>query len=454
MATPDLLAALVALMVGSLVGVLAVQAAIAISVGGLAKRDLFDGVGFGLGATAATGCLALVGVAILWVDTGVAWLLAAPTIALWTAYRAYTRLRQQHGRLRQLFRTTQVMHEADDVESSLLGLLAQAREILRAEHAAVVFPLPGRRVALQTAIGGAQEGPVMREVRFDGGREPWAAIGDADGCRLVTEPAALAVVDRHLGAGALNEALIAPLRGPDDTVGYLLVAGRRSTVQPYDEGDLGLMGTLANLASAALERGRLQQRMRELDDVRKQLRHEVDHDPLTALANRRHLLQRLQAALEDRRGPQRPAVLYLDLDRFKEVNDRIGHHAGDALLIAVADRLREVLRDEDTAARLGGDEFAIVLPGVADVQEAVVVATRILDGLERPVLLDGLALRPRASIGIALALDQEQPDDLMRRADAAMYVAKQAGGHGHSVAADASGASPREGSSAAVRLIA
>ncbi len=435
--TPTLLAALVALLVGSLVGVLAVQAAIAIAQGDLPLRDLVEGVGFGLGATAATGCLALVGVALLWVDTGVAWLLVVPTITLWAAYRAYTRLRLEHGRLRQLFLTSQIIRDrADDVEASVLGLLGQAREILRAEHAAVVFPLRGRPLALQTAIGGEHDGPVMREVAFEPGAQPWSQIADGHGCYRVTEPQALAVLDRHLGAGALNEALIAPLRGPDDTVGYLLVAGRRSTVQPYDEGDLGLMGTLANLASAALERGRLQQRMRELDDVKEQLSHEVDHDPLTALANRRRLVARLDAALADRRGHQRPAVLYMDLDGFKEVNDTIGHHAGDALLTAVADRLREVLRDEDTAARLGGDEFAIVLPGVGDAREAVAVAARVLDGLERPVLLDGLAMRPRASVGVALALDGEEPDALLRRADAAMYAAKQAGGNVYRVAGD------------------
>jgi diguanylate cyclase (GGDEF)-like protein/PAS domain S-box-containing protein len=152
-------------------------------------------------------------------------------------------------------------------------------------------------------------------------------------------------------------------------------------------------------------------------------------DTLTGLPNRLLLADRLQQALAgaSRDGPG-VAVIFLDLDRFKEVNDTHGHQAGDAVLTALALRMQECLRGSDTLARLGGDEFVIVLPNLGSAQDAVVVAEKILDVVSRPIDLPGAALQVSVSIGIAFyPACGEAPEELMRAADAAMYRAKQQG---------------------------
>ncbi|MFN8535981.1 MAG: EAL domain-containing protein [Thermomicrobiales bacterium] len=158
------------------------------------------------------------------------------------------------------------------------------------------------------------------------------------------------------------------------------------------------------------------------------LAHQATHDPLTGLPNRMLLLDRLgQALAHARRGGAPCAVLVLDLDNFKVVNDTLGHDAGDRLLVATADRLRHCLREGDTLARLGGDEFAALLGEVANAGEAIEVGQRLAKALEPPFPLDGQVYRIGASIGIVLSTpEHSRPDDLLRDADIAMYRAKSA----------------------------
>ncbi len=158
------------------------------------------------------------------------------------------------------------------------------------------------------------------------------------------------------------------------------------------------------------------------------------YDPLTALPNRRLLLERLQRALTlTRRSGQHGALLFLDVDNFKKINDEHGHHAGDLLLQEIASRLGRVVRESDTVARLGGDEFVIVLehlhedPELART-EARQIAAKALHAMARPYDLDGLVCQSSGSIGIALFNQVEVDLDLlMRQADEAMYLAKRAG---------------------------
>ena len=130
--------------------------------------------------------------------------------------------------------------------------------------------------------------------------------------------------------------------------------------------------------------------------------HQANHDALTKLPNRKYLRERLQQAL-DNRGQGCVALFVLDLDRFKEVNDTLGHRTGDLLLQEVSERLRDALRPDDVVARLGGDEFAVLLPTVPDHAAALEVAERIRVALDAPFELDGMLLEPEASIGVALA---------------------------------------------------
>ena len=156
--------------------------------------------------------------------------------------------------------------------------------------------------------------------------------------------------------------------------------------------------------------------------------HLALHDPLTALANRVLFRDRLEHAVAQRShdGPH-VSVLFLDVDDFKNVNDRLGHQIGDELLVAIAERLREVVRPADTVARLGGDEFAILLEQTPDRTSATRVAERIMSALRTPFALAGEKLYVKASVGIAYRSAQEDADELLRDADVAMYWAKSAG---------------------------
>ena len=153
-------------------------------------------------------------------------------------------------------------------------------------------------------------------------------------------------------------------------------------------------------------------------------------DQLTGLANRARFLDRLDhAVVRQRRERLTLTVLCLDLDRFKAVNDELGHPAGDELLVRVADRLSANVRSTDTVARLGGDEFAMLIEG--PVEDAVVFADRILEAFAAPIVVDGVALAVRPSIGLTLAtadMKQSSVSSLIRQADLAMYAAKRDGG--------------------------
>ena len=173
---------------------------------------------------------------------------------------------------------------------------------------------------------------------------------------------------------------------------------------------------------------------RDVDERRafeEQLRHRAFHDPLTQLANRALFYDRIEHALaRELRDEQRVAVLFVDLDDFKAINDDMGHGVGDELLVGVAGRLRGCLRSADTVARLGGDEFGILLESIAGPNEVVQTAERILGRFSEPFLIHGEAVPVRLSIGIAVTAEADADggvDEMLRRADLAMYAAKRGG---------------------------
>jgi diguanylate cyclase (GGDEF)-like protein/PAS domain S-box-containing protein len=183
-------------------------------------------------------------------------------------------------------------------------------------------------------------------------------------------------------------------------------------------GDIDFLQALANVLADALERQAIEDAIRE----------RAVHDPLTGLPNRVLFVDRLEHALA-RLGRQRClcAILFLDLDHFKLVNDSLGHHVGDELLAAAAPRLKQALRSSDTVARFGGDEFGILLEDIASERDAIESAERIAAIFARPFVLSGSEHFVTTSIGIALARGGELADELIRDADAAMYRAKERG---------------------------
>ena len=203
----------------------------------------------------------------------------------------------------------------------------------------------------------------------------------------------------------------------------VLVAGTRTPVSSLA---VGLAG-ITVLAAAV----RTQLAFRQLVSM-SLLRQQATTDDLTGLPNRRALYASVDTSLSGADGTATQALLLLDLDRFKEVNDSLGHHVGDRLLMVVGERLRRTLRQQDLLARLGGDEFAVLLRDT-DEDEAAVVATKLREALAEPFTLEGIALQTSVSIGISLYPQHGQElNALLRRADIAMYRAK-AGRDGHHV---------------------
>ncbi len=200
--------------------------------------------------------------------------------------------------------------------------------------------------------------------------------------------------------------------------------------------DYIMKDNLARLLPAVARELREAVGRRERRRAEEQLLYDAFHDALTGLPNRAVLRERLERAMAHakRRKDYVFAVLFLDLDHFKSVNDNLGHMIGDQQLIAVARRLEACLRPGDTVARFGGDEFAILLDDITDISDATRIAQRLQENLARPLCLDGHDVCTTASIGIALsAAGYDRPEDLLRDADIAMYRAKALGRARHEV---------------------
>jgi diguanylate cyclase (GGDEF)-like protein len=220
----------------------------------------------------------------------------------------------------------------------------------------------------------------------------------------------------------IRSAAIILIKGKERPYG-VIGAGSRAT-REFTQEDVNFMQAIANVLANAIERRRTEE----------QTQHEALHDPLTGLPNRNLFLDRLQHALSVAARHQTAiAVLFLDLDQFKLVNDSLGHAAGDELLAAVAPRIEQALRPGDTVARFGGDEFAVLAEDVRNERGATRIAERIAEALARPFILREREHFVSASIGISIGSGVEEPEALIRDADSALYRAKEHGRGGYEI---------------------
>ena len=233
----------------------------------------------------------------------------------------------------------------------------------------------------------------------------------------------VAAAARELGISAYaGVALMAPDGG---ALGILCVF--ETTERDWTAEELRMLSTVGAVASTEVA---LRRRLLDQERVKEQLKHDTLHDSLTGLPNRAFFTERLRHAVQRARRHKEDmfAVLFLDLDNFKVVNDSVGHQSGDELLCIVARRLEACMRGGDMVARLGGDEFAVLLERISDVSDAARVAERIHGELVAPVNLGGYEVFTSASVGIALSSSAtDLPDVLLRSADMAMYRAKKRG---------------------------
>jgi diguanylate cyclase (GGDEF)-like protein len=257
------------------------------------------------------------------------------------------------------------------------------------------------------------------------------------------EEAASAAFERaDRAASVLTWAILVLSAGASVVLAYLLsrdlrgaIGALHTGVERLGAGDLGHqvnVTTCEELATVGrslnMMARRLRQARHELERRNQELAQLAFRDPLTQLANRTLFREHVERALSGRPGgSEEMAILFIDLDDFKSVNDTLGHHAGDRLLVDVASRLLEATRGSDTVARLGGDEFAILLHRVRERQEAVLVAERVLWSLRAPFTLDDRTLHVAASVGVVFHYDGQTTDELLRNADVAMYRAKAEG---------------------------
>jgi diguanylate cyclase (GGDEF)-like protein len=377
----------------------------------------------GMVAAATNTSLALVAVVALVHDRQTAWLLLLVAGVLFLAYQAYASLREQHQRLRLLHQFTRIVGWSDDSGSVMAAILAQTCELLRAERAEIIMLARGGHARIQTTLvaGGQAETVVVP------GDEPSPALLEravADGQAVLLAHATDPLLRQVLQLRDITDAAVVPLQDAHGTVGTLLVANRLGVVTTFGNEDLALLQTLAGYASVALEKGRL------IDDLRREAierQHQALHDPLTGLPNRTLFTDRVRQAVDNQPPQGFLAVLLIDLDRFKEVNDTLGHHTGDLVLREVGMRLLRSLPPAHTIARLGGDEFAVLAPAITGQQAALTVARRITETLDQPFTIQELALEVAASVGVAISPTHgTDPAVLLQRADVAMYQAKSA----------------------------
>lgn len=404
---------------------------LAISAAGLLNGSMpLDALGLktlGGGFVAALGntSLALVAVVMLWHDAAASWLLLLVAGVLFTAYRGYASLSQTYSRLETLYGFTRAVNWSLQETSTLETVLAETRDLMRAETAVATLTPDkpgGKHVRTTLNLEGVC---TTEEISPSTALDDVCATVMASGKGvLVSRP----IKDERLRAAleifGYKDAVIAPLRNEDGVIGTLLVANRLGDVGTFDTEDLRILETVTNHASVTLENRRLMDQLRE-EAAEKE--YQAYHDSLTGLPNRAYFKLHTDRAITALHGRSESlAVMLLDVDDFKEVNDTLGHQYGDLLLQHIGTRLTEVLRPEDTVARLGGDEFAILLPMIADPTVVAKVARRIVQAFERTFQLQDVALDVQASIGIAVYPEHGlEVESLLKRADIAMYLAKE-----------------------------
>jgi diguanylate cyclase (GGDEF)-like protein len=412
--------------------VLCIAAAVAISEGGMTLRDvggmlLRDGI-IGL-ASASVGIAAAM---VLSLDARGTIILAVPALAVFGAYRAFYTERRRHRRLDLLYKVTRHLASAPDLGDALGGLLDTARDALHSDVAeAIVIDADG--IARRVTLG--PEGEVSRLELAD---PEFAAelmiLAERDGPVVALSSPVPGRIGEEMARRDAPQALIGLLRGETRTIGTLMVANRLG-VDGYTAEDAELLESLANTASVTLQYERLERVVSELEVTRDQLHHQATHDSLTGLPNRAEFLARAQDLLQSGTGSL--AVVFVDVDDFKQINDSFGHAVGDAVLVEVGQRLMRAVRPGDLVARLSGDEFAVAVADEDDRADllAKTIADRVLHECLLPVTAGDHLVSTQVSLGIAAhPRGDGDADSLVRAADMAMYGAKTSGKGRYSVA--------------------
>lgn len=427
------LAALVAIATSAALGVGLVAGVIAVAEGEWDARSLPKLIAIGGISAVANGGVALIAVELIRSNAPAVVLLLLPVAAIVATFRAYTSQHARHEHLEFLYDSMRTTQSARDFDTAVREVLIAAKRMVRAEFAELVL-LPGNpeEPVFRSRIPASGELVMESTELTTFEQHAIAAVASSGGAVILPRGEPAGEFGPVLESRGLEDAMLVALRNDSRATGMLLVGARSGDLSTFGPADGRLLDTFASHASVLLENDRLEEAVTQLRDLQEELRHQAYHDALTGLPNRARLIENLEKEL-GRDSREELALLFLDIDDFKTVNDTLGHGVGDELLIRVARRIRSSIRPGDVPTRLGGDEFAVLLRNV-DTEGAQQIADRIGDALRAPFPLADRELVVRASIGIAVTRPQEvSAGDLLRHADVAMYTAKRTGKGRHSV---------------------
>jgi diguanylate cyclase (GGDEF)-like protein len=420
------LAVFAALGTGIILQTLATATVITFAEGQHATVQHLRGIIWPLLATMVDAMLGLVVVIVCAESLGAAALLIGPTLVVFVAYRAYLSEHTKSEGLRFLYEASELLSSARDLEGGVVALLDFARDTFHADLAEIVI----RGEEDETIGYHSCAGPADRLKRLEptGLDAVEAVLGIATDDAIVYRPDEGTPLATREGV-AVGVMMVAAMQDDEGVRGGVTVARKRgSALGTFSKDELKLFDTFVNHLGTTLEKRSLSTSLAQLRALKQELAHQAYHDSLTGLANRlkfRDLVDNALKRAAEEAG--KVAVLFIDLDDFKTVNDTMGHAAGDALLEEVARRIADSVGDFGSAARLGGDEFAVLLPEVSNDSEVRAVADRILVALGDPVNVEGQSVIAQASIGIATHVGAADAAELMQHADVAMYTAKRNG---------------------------
>ena len=373
----------------------------------------------GSAAVLVTAALGVLTTAIIWDDWRGLWIVAVAVAAAYGGIRAFVKLRNRYANLELLYRFTTSVSGATETDDVLRLTLERSRDLMRAELAELIVALPSGGWMTKRLVGDdivTEVEPVDIPTRLE-------SLVLKQGSPLLTRRNQRDAPFREaLANRGWQDVVASPLARDDGSSAVLLVANRLGEAGTFETEDMKVLETFAGHTAIALRVGDLVDRLRaEAADKE----FSALHDALTGLPNRKMLIARLEELVAGAAPGVLTGVFFMDLDRFKEINDTLGHVTGDALLIEVAHRLSCVVGSRGMLARLGGDEFALVVSELSSVDEARELGRAVEVAVDTPFVIEQLSLEIRVSIGIALApIDSVDPSALFQHADIAMYAAK------------------------------
>jgi len=403
-----------AIAANSVVNLAAIAGVLALVQGVAHVPQFLRSTGPGLAVTAINTVIGLVTLLTLDASLWSIVLLALLAVVLAVGNRAYARFLGQHKRLTVMYALTRDIASTNHDGTLPDVLLGRVRALLVADSATLWLPRHGRhqevllsaRFDYQGLLDAAPTPDLFRDLAMRTGQI--VAVGPKTG-----DPDLRA----QLQDAGVKDIIVVPLRSGGVSIGTLEVAGRLGDQVAFGRDDIQLIETLAAHTGVAVENSRLVDR----------LQYDANHDALTGLANRRRMLEALDEAMSGRGSREVVAVLFFDVVALREVNDSLGHNAGDKVLVEVAKRLRGLAPQGALVARVGDDEFAIELR-TASAEAAATVADTLRAGLRDPMVIDALTIDVDTYVGVAVHPEHgTEPEELLQRAHVATHVAKSRG---------------------------